>query len=111
MALIPNGDRALIDPLKLTGYVLDPNHRTGRHKARVFNATLGLTRDDASILGEALLHAAETADATLERTNVHGAHYAIEFMMTHGERSRLVRSLWTIRPDEDYPRFVSAFVL
>jgi len=71
MALIPNGDRALLDPLKLTGYVLDPNHRTGRHKVRVFNAALGLTRDDASILGDALLHAAETADAELERRDVH----------------------------------------
>jgi hypothetical protein len=110
MTLIPNGRRAFIDPIKLTGYVLDPAHRTGRHKARVFAAALGLSREHASVLGEALLSAAETADAVLEHQNRHGAHYAIEFIMTHGERSASVRSLWTIRSGEDFPRFVTAFV-
>ena len=39
---IPNGDRAELDR-KIEEYVLDPWHREGRHKARVFEAVLGIT--------------------------------------------------------------------
>jgi hypothetical protein len=110
VAQLPNGDNAFLDPLKLTGYVLDPAHRTGRHKARVFAAVLGITSADAPALASALLRAASVEDASLERADAHGAHYAIEFILTFGGRSCRVRSLWTIRHGEEFPRFVSAFV-
>jgi hypothetical protein len=111
MARIPNGHQAFVDIVKLTGYVLNPNHRTGRHKARVFVAALGLTADHAAEFAEALQKAAATEDAVLEREDEYGAHYAIEFVILFKERSRRVRSLWTIRDEEDFPRFVSVFVM
>jgi len=49
--------------------------------------------------------------ARLEREDEYGAHYAIEFVILFKERSRRVRSLWTIRDEEDFPRFVSVFVM
>lgn len=33
---LPNGDRAVISMGKLRGYCLNPEHPSGRHKARVF---------------------------------------------------------------------------
>ena len=111
MARIPNGNRAVVDQAKLSEYVLNLNHRTGRHKARVFAAALGLMAGDAPVLAEALLSAAAGKDADLERDDTYGVHYAIEFVMMFKGKSRPLRSLWTVRSGEDFPRFVSVFVM
>jgi len=46
---LPGGDAAVVELQKLTGYCLDPEHRRGKHKARVF-ATLGFTAENAEEL-------------------------------------------------------------
>ena len=69
MTRIPNGDRALVENEKLTGYILNPAHPTGRHKARVFAASLGLTVQHAEDLAQALRAAAASSeDGELVRT-------------------------------------------
>jgi len=57
---LPNPNDAFIDVRKLTDYCLDPDHPRGRHKARMFASVLGITRDDAGHLRDALLLAART---------------------------------------------------
>ena len=54
---MPDGDAAIVDRQKLTGYCLNPEHPRGKHKARVF-ATLGITAENADALRAALLMAA-----------------------------------------------------
>ncbi|KAF0170619.1 MAG: hypothetical protein IV086_15665 [Hyphomonadaceae bacterium] len=110
MATLPNGGRALVEPEKLTGYILNLAHRTGRNKARVFLAALGLSTANANVLGNALSMAAQDSEAILGRTDAFGAHYAVEFVLENEGKRALVRSLWTIRTGEDFPRLVSAFV-
>jgi len=110
MPSLPNGDQATVDSEKLIGYVLSPAHRTGRNKARVFYSALGISAMNADVLRNALLEAARTADATWERTDQHGVHYALECVVEVSGRRARVRSLWTIRTGEDFPRLVSAFV-
>ncbi len=39
---LPNPEEAIIDSQKLSGYCLNPDHPDGQHKARVFQAVLGL---------------------------------------------------------------------
>ena len=111
MPKLPNGDRAEIDRRKIDGYVLDPEHRTGRHKARVFAAALGMRADHADVLIEACHRAVAEGECRLERQNEHGAHYSVAFILAFRGRSARVRSLWVVRPNEDFPRFVSAFVI
>jgi hypothetical protein len=111
MVLLPNGDRAIVDIAKLRAYTLNPHHAVGGHKARVFKAALGIGLEDAEKLAAALRDAAAGNDATLERRNGFGAHFSLHFHFEHMGRSRELRSLWTIRPDEDFPRYVSAFVV
>lgn len=110
MVSLPNPERAVVDVDKLVRYALNPVHPTGRHKARVFAASLGLTAAHAKVLADALKSAAATESAVLLRMDGYGAHYRLEFMMSHNDRRRLVRSLWIVRSGEDYPRLVSVFV-
>ena len=55
---MPNPGSAVVDVEKLRDYCLNPSHPRGRHKARVFLATLGLTADHAEELRDSLLAAA-----------------------------------------------------
>lgn len=108
--MLPNGGRALIDPGKLTGYILNPAHPVGRNKARVFKAALGIGAGEADWLAAALLDAASTCEAVVERVDGFGTHYSIDFVLSLKGRVAPVRSFWVMRSGESDPRFVSAFV-
>ena len=47
---LPNGINAVVDIVKLRDYCLNSRHPEGRHKARMFRATLGMEREDAEEL-------------------------------------------------------------
>lgn len=111
MALIPNAERAVIDMRKLTGYVLNPQHPQGKHKARVFASVLGLSAEDAILLRDALLGAVQTKDATIVDEDDYGVRYQVDFEMTTNTGTSTVRSGWIIRTDEDYPRFATCYVM
>jgi hypothetical protein len=107
---LSNAERAFVDITKLRDYSLDVVHKEGKHKARVFASALGLTRNDADWLREQLLAVARTHDYRLGRKTEHGQRYVLDFTLNHGDKSALVRSVWNVRPTEDFPRLVTCFV-
>ena len=108
---LPNGDRAVVDLTKLLDYCLGPAHPWGRHKARVFAARLGIHRKHGLWFRVALLKAAARGDATEGAVDGFGTRYILDFAMTGPKGSGTVRSAWMIRSDEDFPRFLTAYVL
>jgi hypothetical protein len=108
---LPNPERAVVDIRKLRDYCLNPEHRRGCHKARVFAASLGLTAADADYLREALLTAVRERDAEPAEADEYGKRYVIDFMAGGPAGRAAVRSLWIIRRGEDAPRLTSCFVL
>ena len=108
---LPGAQQAFIDLVKLRDYALDPAHPEGKHKARVFVAALGLTRNDAEWLRNRLLLAAINVDCTPGRKTEHGQRYSVDFDATfHGKTARL-RGAWIVRPGENFPRLVTCYVL
>jgi hypothetical protein len=108
---LPNGDRAVVDLAKLTDYCLSPAHPRGRHKARVFAASLGLYADQADLLRDALLEAARTEEANPGDQDEFGHRYVVDFTMKTPSGEARVRSSWIVRADEDFPRLTSCYVL
>jgi len=108
---LPNGDCAVVDIAKLTEYCLSFDHFRGRHKARVFASSLGLTADRAEELRDALLLAAEIEEATSSEQDEYGQRYVVDFTMKGPSSEARVRSSWIIRKDEDFPRLTSCYVL
>ena len=108
---LPHCEHAFVDLEKLRSYALDPTHRVGRHKARLFTAILGLGVEDAEELHHILLDAARTLDAELGEHNEHGQRYRIDFMLTWRGRQTLIRSAWIVRPEEGFPRLVTRYPL
>ncbi|HEY3760878.1 MAG TPA: SMI1/KNR4 family protein [Verrucomicrobiae bacterium] len=108
---LPKAEQAFVDIAKLRDYSLDIVHKEGKHKARVFAAALGLTRNDADWFREQLLVAAKAHDCRLGKMTDHGQRYILDFTLNRNQKSAMVRSVWNIRPDEDFPRLITCYVL
>jgi hypothetical protein len=108
---LPHGDEAIIDQRKLTDYCLSPDHDDGKHKAQLFRDLLGLTREHAGMLLDALKEAAVSGEAILGHADRYGQRYIVDFELV-GPRGRItIRSAWIIRPDETAPRLVTCYIL
>ena len=109
--IVPNAERAVVDIRKLRDYCLNPAHDEGKHKARLFAAALGITRDDAKDLHDALLQAVRTHHAQLGRRDGYGQRYIVDFALGwHGKRA-MIRSGWIIEHGSDTPRLTSCYPL
>ncbi|MFY9314250.1 MAG: DUF6883 domain-containing protein [Burkholderiales bacterium] len=108
---LPNGDRAIVEIEKLRRYCLNSGHPRGRHKARVFAASLGVAAQDAETLRADLLLAARTDDAEVGQSDKHGTRYTLDCRMRRGVKSAVVRSHWIVRKGEDAPRLVTCYVV
>ncbi|MFQ4135365.1 DUF6883 domain-containing protein [Nodosilinea sp. PGN35] len=107
---LPNPDQTVISADKLEGYSLNPNHSEGRHKAVVFQSALGLNLENVRELRAALIQAIKTQEAISTKRNAYGQKYQIEFEMTRNGKTALVRSIWIVRHDENFPRLVTCYI-
>ena len=105
---LPNADRAVIDPVKLHGYLLSLHHPVGRFKAAFFLA-LGYASEDwrqleADIRGQHL-----SQDAMREEQTQYGQKYVIRATLVGptGSSAEVV-SVWVVRTSEEFPRFLTA---
>jgi hypothetical protein len=108
---LPSAERAFVDIAKLRDYALSPTHKEGRHKARVFASALDLSLADAEWLQEQLTAAPKHCDCQIWRKTEHGQRYLIDFTLTRYGKTARLRSVWNVRPREDFPRLVSCYVL
>jgi hypothetical protein len=111
---LPNAEKAFVDIAKLRDYCLNPNHPEGKHKARVFKEKLGLVREDAEQLRQAILEAILTAGTIEQNRTKYGRRFIVDFQMSRPERQFIistawVRTAWIIRNDEDFPRLTTCF--
>ncbi len=111
MEKLPNPAKAFIDPEKLTGYCLNPEHPEGQHKAIVFKSALNIGINDAEILKMALLQAVQNNAATLLETNQYGTKYSLEFEMTHQSKTATIKSAWIVRHNENFARLITCYIL
>jgi hypothetical protein len=106
---LPNGDRAVIPIQKITGYCLNPNHAKGKHKARVFQAVLNITADNADILIALIQQAAIEGDVVQQDPTPQGQIFKVDWDIpnTNGEQ---LRTIWEIAHNTETPRLVTAFI-
>lgn len=108
---IPNAEKAFVDIGKLRDYALSPTHQVGKHKARLFVSILGMSGDDAEKLRSILLQIVRTHDAELGQKDGHGQRYHIDFPLTWHAKQAIVRSVWVILTNEDFPKLVTCYPL
>ena len=108
---LPNAAQAIVPEAKLTRYLLDPKHRVGKDKARVFTAR-GFTLENWRELEQALLQLALDGEVASTELTEFGRKYTIEgSVLAPDGHSFHIRTGWIIRPGSEAPTLVTAFGL
>lgn len=107
---LPNGEHAIIDRRKITDYCLSPDHDDGSHKARLFQALIGLNQNNSSLLLAALRTTATAGDAVAGRVDKYGRRYIIDFELEGPRGMAMIRSVWIVRAGEEAPRLVTCYI-
>jgi hypothetical protein len=108
---LPGGERAHLGT-KLEDYSLNPFHRHGQHKARVFESVLGITLANKEILSHALFAAAKNSNEFAAfGDNGFGETYVLRFRFSTEKGSATVLSAWIVRHNEDFPRLTTCFIV
>jgi len=108
---LPNGQNCDLGT-KLKDYSLNPQHREGRHKARVFESALGITPANAEVLRAAIRSAAATSDAAEARgDNGFGEVFNLRFALTTGRGSATILTAWIVLHNEDFPRLTTCYIV
>ena len=104
---LPHADRAYVDLTKITGYLLSATHRDGHSKARAFTAA-GYSLNTAQLLADQFAQLARTGTARPGKMSAFGNKYEIDGIIQCPSGHPLgVRTVWIVRADEDFPRFVT----
>ncbi|MDY6878137.1 MAG: hypothetical protein SWK90_18295 [Chloroflexota bacterium] len=104
-------NRVVVDPRKLTDYALDPEAPWRHHKAMVFRALLGFTRENyadllAQIEGQAL-----EGEAIFHSEDEFGRRYTVDLLVRGTEeREAIVRTGWLVSPGACEARLVTLYV-
>ncbi|MFM2063260.1 MAG: hypothetical protein RLZZ507_2930 [Cyanobacteriota bacterium] len=108
--LLPNAENAVVDIRKLRDYSLNPNHPTGKDKARLFSSILGMTAENAEELRQIILEQVKIQEACLNKSDQHGQRYYVDFTLTRENKNANIRSCWIIDPGSDFPRLTSCYI-
>jgi hypothetical protein len=107
---LPAAERAIIERRKLESYLLDPAHKEGRHKARVFLSVLGIGAADWRYLREAILAGVREAPVSAIASTPYGSRCTIVVPIQglNGQRHDVLTA-WLVAGDGP-PRLVTAYV-
>jgi hypothetical protein len=109
--LLPRLESAEVPAEKLRDYALNPAHPTGRHKARVFESSLGIGKDDWEFLRDQILDGlALNAVTAIRPKSPYGAEYEVKMTIEglNGENHRVITG-WLL-PQSGAPRLLTAYV-
>jgi hypothetical protein len=109
--VFPSLDKAHIDIVKLEDYCLNSEHPIGKFKARVFQSVLRLEKKDAEKLRDAILAELRNGLANQGREDQYGTRYIVDLNIVNLNLRATVRTIWIIARDEDFPRFVTCYVI
>ena len=97
---LPSVDNAVINPNKLTGYALNPEHPVGRNKARVFESALGYNQSNADDLMKQIYDKLPSSKAVLGKLDQYGQRYTVDIPIIGSNGNTVnVRTGWIIKID------------
>ena len=107
---IPNFKNAIISIEKLRDYCLSNEHPVGKHKAIVFKNKLNLTSADSYKLREEIRDGISKNEASEMFSDEYGKRYFVDIKIINFDKSSIVRTLWIIKHNESFPRFISCYI-
>lgn len=106
---LPNASSAVVEPEKITEYLLNPAHPDNGGKAAFF-FSLGFQKDNWQTLASALRKMSEAVEITKSMETSHGCKYIADGRIeTPAGKSPMVRVIWIVDQGFDSPRVVTAY--
>lgn len=99
-----------VDIRKLSEYCLNSEHPVGKHKARVFSASLGINRNQAALLKQEILRQIESAALQKEFEDEYGIRYSAVMPVTIGGKQASLKTIWIIRSQKDTAELLTCFI-
>lgn len=108
---LPAYKSAEIPVEKLSGYALNKNHPTGKHKAVAFEEALGYTVDNQDELIQQVHAGLAKYKATKRQTTQYGQTFEVQMMIrgANGKYAK-VKTGWIIDVGKEIPRLTSIYV-
>lgn len=104
---IPNSARAVIEPSKLTDYLLNIEHRRGGAKAKLL-MQCGYSLENWQQLETDIRNCHLSTDVDVIKETAYGTRYEISAdLSTPVGRQLLVRTVWQIDKGTDIPRLIT----
>ena len=108
---LPNLDKAVINPNKLTGYALNPEHPVGGNKAKVFESALGYNKSNADDLIQQVYEKLPQNEAILGTLDQYDQRYTVNMPITGPNGNTVnVRTGWIIKTGSDAPELTTIYV-
>ncbi len=108
---LPNAKDAVFDDNKLTAYALNPEHLTGKHKAKVFKSALGYDLSNADQLKTQILFKLPNYNANLGEKNKFGQLYSVDIPITGPNGNTVtVKTAWIIKQGDTVPNLVTLYI-
>lgn len=107
-----NSESIEISPAKLTEYALNPEHPVGKHKAKVFETTLGYTLDNYQDLIDNVYRNINKFPFSQIGSNDQGKLFRCDIAMSGPNgKTAVVRTGWITENDSGLYRLTTIFVL
>jgi hypothetical protein len=106
---LPNGEKAVVERVKVLDYLLNPAHPDNGGKAGFFMA-MGFKADNWAALALVLRKLAVEAEVSERLETSHGMKYVVVGTLdTLSGKSSRVRTVWIVDRGSDIPRLVTAY--
>ena len=104
---IPNASRAVIEPSKLTEYLLNSEHKRGGSKAKLL-IQFGYSLENWQQLESDIRRFHLVADANVVKETMYGVRYEISAnLLTPINRQLFVKTVWQIDKGTDFARLIT----
>lgn len=109
--ILPNASSAVIDPGKIRDYCLNFEHPRGKHKAKIFQEVLGITKNDTQDLILQIKRQIKSSECIAGEADAYGQRYTVDVVIRKQHLEAVVRTAWIIKTNENIPRLTTCYVL
>jgi hypothetical protein len=103
----PDFSNPTFDDRKLTEYALNPDHKVGKHKAKVIESATGFGKDDAATVKDQILDQVKDADPMPGKVDEHGSRYSVDVELAGPNGKITVRTAWIVDAETGETRLVT----
>lgn len=109
--VLVNSDKVIITPSKLTAYALNPDHPVGKHKARVFQRSLGYNQKNADDLMSKIQLGVKCNTAIFTKADKFGQRATVDMPITGPNgNTATVRTCWIYNSSSTVPKLTTLYI-